>query len=370
MREVWSPDGMVLTIKESRGLIPRHPNCMCSFIPSNVGESTSGQKRTKKEIEAAFRENFKAEMPKGRLIKGERRFQSLETGKFTLKKSPRTLKQQKEMSKWIGADTKIAAKRPKNIFAPTTKPKPKTPIKKITKPKVDTTKNRLPKHFHSPENTLAQRNVSVDSFDAGVSNFLNDSEIAESVLGKKYDDYSGLVSIAIREKKTVRTIIKEELSNVRGGNFERTLKQRFEKGVFDTVDKDLLKQLRKREDEIATALKKGYIIPSNEKEARQLIGDELTRLLGQPKPSKMSPSEYWYTENGRSIRVSNHSAVYFFEDSGVNIVPGIGRGTDVVMRSSSAINHTKIAEGAIKRNKALPAVDVSKATKRIEELTK
>ncbi len=40
-------DGAVFTIKEARGLIPRHPNCKCSPIPANVGEDTAGQKTYK-----------------------------------------------------------------------------------------------------------------------------------------------------------------------------------------------------------------------------------------------------------------------------------------------------------------------------------
>jgi len=32
-------DGVVLKIKEARGLLPRHPNCRCSWLPAGVGES-------------------------------------------------------------------------------------------------------------------------------------------------------------------------------------------------------------------------------------------------------------------------------------------------------------------------------------------
>jgi SPP1 gp7 family putative phage head morphogenesis protein len=36
-------EGVVLTIKEARGLIPLHPNCRCMWIPADVGEKKTGQ---------------------------------------------------------------------------------------------------------------------------------------------------------------------------------------------------------------------------------------------------------------------------------------------------------------------------------------
>lgn len=45
----------VLTIEEARGLIPAHPNCMCSFIPANVGEKTKSQIRSQQRILASLR---------------------------------------------------------------------------------------------------------------------------------------------------------------------------------------------------------------------------------------------------------------------------------------------------------------------------
>jgi len=48
--------GVVLTVEEAHGLIPQHPNCRCSFVPANVGEDDSEQKRTKQEILDAFEE--------------------------------------------------------------------------------------------------------------------------------------------------------------------------------------------------------------------------------------------------------------------------------------------------------------------------
>lgn len=45
--------GVVLKIDEASGLLPRHPNCLCSFTPANVGEDQSKQKRTAAQVTAA-----------------------------------------------------------------------------------------------------------------------------------------------------------------------------------------------------------------------------------------------------------------------------------------------------------------------------
>jgi len=68
--------GLVLTIEEARGLLPRHPNCMCSLIPANVGEKTTGQIRDAERIRAAI----------ARSARGDAR--------------------------WVGAKKKISSKRP------------------------------------------------------------------------------------------------------------------------------------------------------------------------------------------------------------------------------------------------------------------
>jgi hypothetical protein len=116
-----------MTTKEARGLIPRHPNCRCVLIPANVGEPKDDktkvnfrdprtgevktkevtQKRTKGEVDRAFKKSLKAEG----------------------KKDP--LKE----SKWVGADKKIAKTRPKSVVTPDTRERPKTPEKAIPQTK-------------------------------------------------------------------------------------------------------------------------------------------------------------------------------------------------------------------------------------------
>lgn len=46
--------GIVLKVTEARGMLPRHPNCRCAWIPANVGEDHRGQKRTLPSITTAL----------------------------------------------------------------------------------------------------------------------------------------------------------------------------------------------------------------------------------------------------------------------------------------------------------------------------
>jgi SPP1 gp7 family putative phage head morphogenesis protein len=79
-------EGAILTIKEARGLIPRHPNCRCMWLPAGVGEETTGQTWAKDIIDFDFRNSMKQE-----------------TGQTDGKKA-------RAASKWQGASKKITDK--------------------------------------------------------------------------------------------------------------------------------------------------------------------------------------------------------------------------------------------------------------------
>lgn len=49
--------GVVMKLEEAEGMLPRHPNCRCAWIPANVGEDGSEQKSTKGEIDDALEES-------------------------------------------------------------------------------------------------------------------------------------------------------------------------------------------------------------------------------------------------------------------------------------------------------------------------
>lgn len=98
-------EGVVLTPQEARGLLPRHPNCRCAWVPANVGESTKGQVRGKRKVQKQIDQSISKEFPK---IK--------------------TLKAKKKRTPWQGADVKIDTTRPDPITGKPTK-------KKVTKKK-------------------------------------------------------------------------------------------------------------------------------------------------------------------------------------------------------------------------------------------
>lgn len=122
-------EGVVLKLKEARGMIPRHPNCKCSFIPANVGESRTKdrtitvrkspgkvekrtieeQKRSKTEVKRSIRESLKAEKRKGE-----------------------TIAERKRRSSWPGADEQIDKTRPKSPIRAQPRPGTKPAFEKRT----------------------------------------------------------------------------------------------------------------------------------------------------------------------------------------------------------------------------------------------
>lgn len=75
-----SLEGVVLSLQEARGLLPRHPNCRCAFKPANVGEPSAGQKRSAKRINAAIKASLAAK------------------------------------DSWVGRKTRISRKRPRTLI--------------------------------------------------------------------------------------------------------------------------------------------------------------------------------------------------------------------------------------------------------------
>lgn len=65
-------EGTVWTIEEARGLLPRHPNCRCAWIPASTKRKDRGQKRglAKKK---AINKSIKAEGVKGDTVKQARK---------------------------------------------------------------------------------------------------------------------------------------------------------------------------------------------------------------------------------------------------------------------------------------------------------
>lgn len=54
-------EGVVFSVQEARGILPRHPNCRCAWIPANVGEKSEPQKKTQARIKSAIESSLKRE---------------------------------------------------------------------------------------------------------------------------------------------------------------------------------------------------------------------------------------------------------------------------------------------------------------------
>lgn len=77
-------EGVIMPIDQARGLIPRHPNCRCAWMPADVGEDPKDQKRGQSAFKAirqsvkaeakrdTTEESFRASDWQGKLIKGVR----------------------------------------------------------------------------------------------------------------------------------------------------------------------------------------------------------------------------------------------------------------------------------------------------------
>ncbi len=76
-------EGVVMTIEEARGLIPRHPNCRCAWIPAAQDRKEKGQKRGARK-DSAIEKSIQAE-----------------GGKNTQKRSKRAIKKR---SVWVGKE--------------------------------------------------------------------------------------------------------------------------------------------------------------------------------------------------------------------------------------------------------------------------
>lgn len=83
--------GAVLKVKEARGLIPRHPNCVCVFIPANIGEDGRGQQRGQKTVRKAIDRSVKKERPKS--------------------KRDQSIAADRRASRWQGASRKITKRK-------------------------------------------------------------------------------------------------------------------------------------------------------------------------------------------------------------------------------------------------------------------
>ena len=103
------------TLYQVNGIVTS--NCRCAFLPANLGEDKRGQIRTKGGIDKALSKSIGRERPKFQMrdVPGE----FTPTGRprrVRIGKNKTTIAQQKNKSKWLGADTRIKKTRPKDIL--------------------------------------------------------------------------------------------------------------------------------------------------------------------------------------------------------------------------------------------------------------
>lgn len=87
-------EGIVLTIKEARGMIPRHPRCRCSYKPAGMMDRRGTQIKSKSRIDAAIAKSLGLEQKqtKGGMARSGR------------------------LSKWVGAKLKVSKNRPQTVL--------------------------------------------------------------------------------------------------------------------------------------------------------------------------------------------------------------------------------------------------------------
>lgn len=87
-------DGAIMTVKEARGLIPRHPNCRCAWIPSRGSARSTARQRA--QTPEKIKESLKAELPK-----------TTRTGEAV----PQTVEEGVRRSTWLGKEQATTNKR-------------------------------------------------------------------------------------------------------------------------------------------------------------------------------------------------------------------------------------------------------------------
>jgi len=85
--ELCAPlQGAILTIKQARGMIPRHPNCRCAWIPASKSKTN---RKKKVQTPGKIKRSLKAELP-NKTRAGD--------------KVPQTVKEAKKRSSWVGKE--------------------------------------------------------------------------------------------------------------------------------------------------------------------------------------------------------------------------------------------------------------------------
>lgn len=147
-------EGAIMTVREARGMIPRHPNCRCAWMPANVGERAKSQlEKDLAATPAKIRSSLKAGLPK-----------KTRAGV----KVPQTVREAKRRSTWAGKGTRVAKAVPPS---PVPAPLPAVP----RTPKLDQTYRRGKREFRHADLTKTDKKAILEyqsgSYDSDVGGF-------------------------------------------------------------------------------------------------------------------------------------------------------------------------------------------------------
>ncbi|HUU94058.1 MAG TPA: PLxRFG domain-containing protein [Phycisphaerae bacterium] len=104
----------------------------------------------------------------------------------------------------------------------------------------------------------------------------------------------------------------------------------------------------------------GYVLAWSPHKAYDLLRNALADRLGPAGKSDRSEAVYFYTPNGRSIRLAMHDPAYLFADSGVAItVQTTAKATgDIVIPSRALLKINEIVDAAVVANERLRPLDM------------
>lgn len=194
-------EGTVMTVKEARGLLPRHPNCRCAWIPANVGEDGKGQKKGT-EAKKAIDESTRRERPKSPLSETRERssWKGADKGILGSTSSTAPFRQLvQEQTSLVSATEKKLLSETRNALGLDTKKEAKTMLKVVKDqshrilgktPTITTIRSKMKGFFKGMKNVStkglgksAGKLQKIKEFAVSVWNKVKDSKIVQGLMG-------------------------------------------------------------------------------------------------------------------------------------------------------------------------------------------
>lgn len=222
-----SLEGIVVKLKEARGMIPRHPNCRCAFTPANLGEDETKQKRGP-EVREAIDESIGKERSKRAIKDGV------------------SVGEQKKRSSWEGADKGISKVRPRSILED--RETKKRVIEKRARKRAEVQVTKIPK-VSAPSLPIPKSNTVVEARkwaeDNGGMVVQMEADEAAEALATWVNDKNLVSSTVLEYRKEQKHIpTKSEIKS----NWLKTFRSRKDnkknKAAFSGLNEDLQKRVQ------------------------------------------------------------------------------------------------------------------------------